>query len=76
MRFIFGERTGNIMSLFWNTVSRMKLLGRGRRYSGNVAEFSGDFCKTDIFKERSLVKRKDEAFRYGFQNSFFPRDDF
>ena len=75
MRFIFGERTGNYVFVL-NTVSRVKLLGRGLRYSGNVAEFSGDFCKTDVFKEQSLVKRKDEAFKYEFQNSFFPRDDF
>ena len=75
MRFIFGERTGNYVFVL-NTVSRVKLLGRGLRYSRNVAEFSGDFCKTDVFKEQSLVKRKDEAFRYEFQNSFFPRDDF
>ena len=67
--FLVNEQ--GIMSLFWNTVSRVKLLGRGRRYSGDVAEFSGDFCKTDIFKERSLVKtekmrRSDMDFRIPF----------
>ena len=42
--------------MFWNAVSRMELPGRGLRYSGNVAEFSGNSCKTDIFQERSQIK--------------------
>ena len=46
-RASFLVNVQGIMSLFWNSVSIMKLLGRGRRYSGNAAEFSGDFCNTD-----------------------------
>ena len=39
---LFGEEQ-EILPLFWNAVSRMKLTGRGFKCSGDLAEFFGNF---------------------------------
>ena len=46
--FLFDEELGILLQFcnqFWNSASRIKLTGRGFRYSGNVAEFSGEFSQ-------------------------------